>query len=237
MDWSDDLTYSVHDVEDFYRAGLIPLHLLRPPADKTCPDSWERQEFLRYVWSRREKIPELDGLSQQSLDLMFAQLMAAHFRIDSPYDATREQRARLRTFTSSLVNRYINGSSLVPESNGVTLRFNQNLRTELAILKQLTWRYVIERPGLAVQQHAQKQTVKYLFSVFRNEISHSPTSLLPPYFQQRLKMMANQDGVTIAGSKRLVCDLIAGMTERQAIGLYQRLNGIVVASGLDNILV
>jgi len=104
---------------------------------------------------------------------------------------------------------------------------------ELAILKQLTWYYVIERPGLAVQQHAQKQIIKYLFNVFRNEVKRSPSHLLPPYYQERLKGVTHREGV---GGKRIVCDLIAGMTEYQAITLYQRLNGIALGSGLDNFI-
>lgn len=28
MDWADDVAYSIHDLEDFFRAGLVPLHEL-----------------------------------------------------------------------------------------------------------------------------------------------------------------------------------------------------------------
>jgi dGTPase len=39
MEWADDIAYSVHDLEDFYRAGLIPLDLL-------VRDTSERQAFI-----------------------------------------------------------------------------------------------------------------------------------------------------------------------------------------------
>src|SRR5208283_4236045 len=45
MDWADDVTYAVHDVEDFYRAGRIPL-------DKLKNDPRERDRFLSYAGSR-----------------------------------------------------------------------------------------------------------------------------------------------------------------------------------------
>lgn len=110
-------------------------------------------------------------------------------------------------------------------------------RKEIAILKQLTWRYVIEAPGLAVQQHAQKQVIRCLYGIFRNEVGKRSSNLLPAYYKERLKRVVEKEGTGGAGSKRVVCDLIAGMTEAQAIGLYQRLNGIVSGSPLDKILV
>ena len=44
MDFADDITYSVHDLEDFYLAGLIPLELL----------ATDRDEFARFIdeWLR-----------------------------------------------------------------------------------------------------------------------------------------------------------------------------------------
>src|SRR5207244_1869960 len=40
MDWADDIGYAVHDLEDFYRAGLIPLDRIMSADEK------ERGRFL-----------------------------------------------------------------------------------------------------------------------------------------------------------------------------------------------
>ena len=235
MDWSDDLTYAVHDVEDFYRAGLIPLHRLRPPAKVLAPDK-ERDRFIEYVWSKRGEVTELSRVSRSELDSIFGELMFRTFSIDSPYDGTRDQRARLRRFTSSLVNRYINGLKLERKKNDIVANISREMTREIAILKQLTWFYVIEAPGLAIQQHAQMQAIDYLFTVFVNEIRTAPSKLLPPYYRERLAQVIKIEGEDGPGSRRLVADLIAGMTETQAFALYQRLKGIVIGSAMDHIL-
>lgn len=112
---------------------------------------------------------------------------------------------------------------------------NPSLRREIALLKQLTWFYVIEAPSLAIKQHAQKQVVRYLFGVFAQETRKYPSKLLPPYYRERLRDALNEkaNGSVI---RRIVVDLVSGMTETQALALYQRLNGIVTGYTLERIL-
>jgi dGTPase len=236
MDWADDLTYAIHDVEDFYRAGLIPLPQLKLPRNAN-ESGKERDRFLNYVWSRKDKIHELDGVHQNDLGYILGDVLFAHFTIDGPYEGTQDQRARLRLFTSGLVNRYINALTLVRHRGIVRVDIDPNLRREVAILKQLTWCYVIEAPSLAIQQYAQKNMIRYLFGVFVQESSNNPCHLLPPYYRERLKAIPLSEPQHGVGVKRIVADLIAGMTEAQVTAIYQRLNGIVTGSAFEEILV
>ncbi len=234
MDWADDLTYAIHDAEDFYRAGLIPLHLLLPPAGSGAQSSAERERFLEYVAGKKAVLEEIRDTSDSDIDDIFAQLMFTHFKLTGPYQGTGDDRAQLRIFTSQLVGRYINGLKLIePDEYGVTVHADDGYRKEIALLKQLTWYYVIEAPGLAIQQHAQRKIIQYLFKIFLEEVGRSPSPLIPPYYRERLQR-GNGNSSTV---QRVITDLIAGMSESQALITYQRLNGIVNGSALDKLMV
>jgi dGTPase len=230
MDWADDLTYAIHDAEDFYRAGLIPLHLLRSISG--IANSSERDNFLNYVSEKKARLAELSGCSSVDLDSMLRELLATFFTLSGPYQGTREDRSKLRTFTSELVGRYINGIELIAEGpDGKKVSADQELKREIALLKQLTWYYVIDGPGLTLQKHTQRKMITNLYEIFLNEAKkHRPSNLLPPYCQDRLKMAGDRDGDSPA---RVVVDLIAGMTESQVLLTYQKLNGIVMPSGFE----
>jgi dGTPase len=233
MDWADDLTYAIHDAEDFYRAGLIPLHLLLPPGAGSR-SSAERERFLEYVATKKIKPEGLENASAGDLNDILAEMLFTHFKLSGPYEGTRDDRARLRIFTSLLVGRFINGLQLKePNAEGQTVEVNEALKTQIALLKQLTWYYVIDAPGLAAQQHANRQVVRYLFHTFLQETRKAPSRLLPPYFRERLKKLE----ASSSSIRRIVVDLIAGMTEAQALMMYQRLNGIIHGSALDKLVV
>ncbi len=236
MDWADDLTYAIHDVEDFYRAGLIPLHLLRPAQKGSAPLA-ERSRFLQYVSSKIGSISELKGSTEADLDEIFGQVIFTFFKLQSTYEGTKRDRARLRSFTSQLVSRYINGLDLAEPGGKSTVTRQKDLEKEIAVLKQLTWFYVIEGRGLAVQQHAQRQIIRYLFNAFMHETNTSSSRLLPPYYRERLEELVRTFGPGTINNRRVVVDLIAGMSESQCYAVYQRLNGIVAGSALDKILV
>jgi dGTPase len=105
---------------------------------------------------------------------------------------------------------------------------------EIAILKQLTWFYVIEAPALAMQHHAQRRIIKRLCEVIMEAaLEKKPSGILPVYYRE---ILSNPD-MSESDKKRSAIDLIASMTESQATAMYQRIEGISLTSGLDKILV
>jgi dGTPase len=222
MDWADDVTYAVHDIEDFYRAGRIPI-------DRLKNDERERERFLNFAGSRykgRELKWELvrDG---------FAELVTA-IPLSEPYSSTRHLRSVLRSVTGVLIGRYIHAIELrePTRKNSCPLEFHPVLKAEVWMWKQLTWYYVIGKASLATQQHGLRRVISCLYEIFRDAAKSRDLVLFPAGFREALE---STDGDWETNCRRIVVDLIAGMSEREAILMHNRLTGATPGSALDHV--
>jgi dGTPase len=228
MDWADDITYSVHDLDDFFRAHRIPLHLL---AHRRYDQ--ERLNFFDAVLKRH---PERKGVwsDPEALKDAFNEVMVGLFPLRQAYSGEWLERASLREFTSQLIGRYVGGTKLKLIDDGICrLDIDEQLRLEVAMLKELTWVYVIEAPALVSQQFGQRMAIRKLVEIYLDAAASKKTfHLFPKYYRQGLEA-AEGDTLQI---KRTVIDLIAGMTEAQALAMHNRLLGVSVGSGLEEII-
>lgn len=235
MDWADDIAYSVHDVEDFYRAGLVPL-------DRLVTDRRESTRFLARAFEHWRQSDGFDGLTETGYRRILNGLLqlVGIFQIDEPFRGTGQQRAGLRSLTSNLVARYVDGIRLhVPATPAEPrVAIEPRHRQELKLLKELVWQDVILNPGLATQHHGQTLVIRTLFEVYLQAAGTADRTILPPRTQeelretdQRLRGTARQ-----LARVRTVVDLIAGMTEAQALRLFRRFTGSGLGSISDALL-
>jgi dGTPase len=109
---------------------------------------------------------------------------------------------------------------------------------ELKLLKELVWHYVILNPNLTTQQHGQTAVVQMLFNTYLEAAEGDLRQLriFPPRVQEELLGIENLTGDDLSYARiRAVVDLIAGMTEDQAVRLYRRIGGMAFGSVTDTL--
>ena len=218
MDWADDVAYAVHDMSDFYRAGLIPL-------DRLANDEGERDRFMAAEVQRLNIAPGDQDEPRQILDGM-----AQWFPGDGPFAGTRLDRAGLSSFTSSLIGRYINAVSIIRREDGVpAVSIDPVKQREVQLLNGLTWYYVINSPALMSQRFGQRSLIRALFGTLREAAASSHDVHIFPAFYREMLEAAECDKERL----RVVADYIASMSEGQVIEIHQRLNGQSLGSGLE----
>ena len=216
MDWSDDMTFAIHDMEDFFRAGLIPL-------DRLCTSSDERDRF-RGSFRERGEEPEKpkDALREFDLDVLdgaVETLFGDLLDFVEPYTGNRVQRQLLRERSSHMVRDYMHAFSIADGAADV----ERQAEAEVAVLKHLTWFYVIDRPDLATVQAGQREIVESLFERFFEASMNETWGLFPELEQEALV-----DAKTESARARVVIDFIARLTEDRALELHRRLSGMTV---------
>jgi dGTPase len=227
MEWADDLTYAVHDVEDFYRAGLVPLERLGEE------DGEEMGHFEKLLRRYDQEEPGVLGAPVDQILAASRQLFPSPKMPTGPYRNTREDRRRVHRMTSDLITDYLSAFRVTddPKTGEVVLKIDETVRKRVAALKALVRVYVVRRPGLAVVQHGQKRVIGDLFDFYLDASAEEggDRRLFPP--GPRALLDAGPD--TLERRVRIVIDLIAGLTEDSAIQLHQRLVGGAAAPTLD----
>jgi dGTPase len=216
MDWADDITYAVHDVDDFYRAGIIPMHLL-------ARDDEERAQFLastRARWAMTH--PARIEIWERFADA-FAHIMRL-MPIRRPYTGTRTEQALLSRIRSGLITRFINAPVIVePDGQGgARLEIPDDIQAEVATLKALDWFYVIESSAYRSQQQGFRRIVRELFQVFCED---SAGELIPNWLGAELDPDATP--------ARRAADILGALSDVQALRMYHRLSGLTPGSVRD----
>jgi dGTPase len=210
MDWADDVAYALHDLEDFYAAGLVPL-------DRLARDTVLQANFLqrtRERWAEQKReVTDAEWHAHEEI----AQNLFAEF------PAEREPSHLMRRMSASKANLFATGLTIV---DGRAVE-DPDMRMQLDLLKSLTWTYVIESPALAAQQAGQKRLIQQLFEYFTDAASSSPHAL--PHWAQRVAAEAQTDDDRL----RVACDVVASLTEAQAAAVFARISGANPGSILD----
>ena len=121
-------------------------------------------------------------------------------------------------FTSELVNEYVENVNfdLNAESPALsTVSLPCELKDRVAILKHLTYEMVIQSPSLKTVKYRGKDIVT---SIFEALDADGGELLLPEDFRRRA---GDADDGSVRS--RVICDFIAGMTDRYAMEFYGRL--------------
>lgn len=245
MDWADDITYAIHDLQDFFRAGLIPIDEL---VSEACGQAGSQNEEVdQLALSSNKALDEFEEYLDEESKIDPADIDIAEFfthlaenAVDKPevimrpFSGREWERSGIKTFTSRLVARYMEVKrkkegkyiKLTEDEGQYNLDIHSKYRAQIEVLKSLTRYYVISNPTLMQLQHGQEKVLRNLFDDLMEEAesvqgSSFPKSAIPSPYRERLKKSPSNDVPVY----RIVADFIASLTEQQALSLHKRLHG------------
>ena len=208
MDWSDDVAYSVHDLEDALYAGHLHVEHLT--------DRAERSGLVELAASRcADASPDELG---EALD----RLLGLPYWPRS-YDGSRQALAALKNATSQLIGRFCQAAEQAtrdafgagPLSRyAAVLVVPREVRLECEVLKAVAARYVMDSSAAAERYTAQRTLVHELVAAL---VAAGPDELDPtlrPDYER---------AETDAGRLRVVLDHVASLTDTSAVATHRRL--------------
>lgn len=231
MDIADDIAYSTYDLEDAFKAGFFnPLEILNW-STKTKVMETVAEKVTKAVGEEVDVTTIRNILFETFGGFMVER--ASKININDPlsfiegviaiYSQSKEAASNgfLRTqFTSELVKEFIKGVSIDINTNNLALskvRVSKYIRAKIEALKHLTFEALTMAPRMRLVEYRGRDIVKSIFLALASA-DRSGHLLLPDdwrdaYFSTNGK----------PEKMRVICDFVAGMTDRYAMEFFARL--------------
>ncbi len=238
MDLADDIAYSTYDLEDALKAEFVsPMEIL---ADTSNRDLMERiakkvEQNVGTSFGETEAVYALLSLfipaeffeydliekaiagSEPPRHVAIAGAIMAITAFDTSKMFSKNGYHRNR-LTTTLVDGFIQGieckwDPVAPAFSKV--HFSKEILPQVETLKHYTYEKLIASPRMKVAEFRGYEIVSELFKTLHSK----GASLLPDDFKEWHNATPNE-----VEKKRVICDFIAGMTDRYAIEFYGRLH-------------
>ncbi|MBR7744091.1 deoxyguanosinetriphosphate triphosphohydrolase [Phycicoccus sp. BSK3Z-2] len=207
MDWSDDVAYSVHDVEDAIASGWLDPRALRDPAD------------VEAVLDVAARVYESD-LGPDDLAAALDRVLASG-AVPREHDGDRRALAALKDMTSRLIGRFATAVEVATREahgDGPLVRHEASLvvpdeaRAETVVLKAVAAHHVMLAAERVAVYERQRELLVELAAAFQDDADRLDPSL-------RADLDAAGDD---AAALRVVVDQVASLTDVRAMELHRR---------------
>ncbi|UQN15979.1 deoxyguanosinetriphosphate triphosphohydrolase [Gulosibacter sp. ACHW.36C] len=217
MDLSDDIAYSVHDLEDAVVEGFLPLPELEDAENR------EAILFNAVEWSGRK-------FGEDELGAAFDRLLALPWWVHD-YSASARDRAALKNLTSQLIGRFakasIEATLAAYGSESLLIRFGaevivpREIEAEIALLKGSVAGFVMSlptrQPVYARQRELLTELLEALWATGTLHLEREFADLFDE---------ADDD----AARRRVIIDQVASLTDQSALALHANVATVGVAS-------
>jgi dGTPase len=209
MDWSDDVAYSVHDLEDALVTGQIDIAHLR--RDLPQLHATAIQDYLSDM-SEKEAEEAISSLMNLSC-------------WPKEFDRSHRHLARLKDLTSQLIGRFALAAEQETREHfgdGDLTRYAANLlvpraqRVEVALLKSMAGYYIIRAEKSQERYAKQQEVIIDLVEAVRE----SAPETLESFFLQEWQRASTEEE-----KMRVVIDQVSSLTDVGAYALHQQLLG------------
>jgi dGTPase len=215
MDLADDISYSVHDVEDAIVAGHFQLKWMDNPDHRARVVGYTQQWYL----------PHSDPAA---VDAALARLEATDVWVREA-DGSRKAMAALKNMTSQLIGRFC--LSALETTRGIygtdpltryaaEMVVPEDTVTEIAVMKGLATTYVMT----SVHRQPIYERQREVLSSLVQQIAAAGDRHLEPMFAADWRQ-ADDDDTRL----RVVIDQVASLTDASALALHERVVGPVPA--------